>query len=95
MGSEQIPTLLLEAAVHAHRGLFGVDLALQKPIPHTEIPPLGSEVDEARHNLEVEAEHATSSPGRHVAIPNYRNVIQDFDDSFPGDKSLPTVYKGP
>ena len=28
-------------------------------------------------------------------LPNKSNVIEDFDDSFPGDKSLPNVYKGP
>ena len=38
MGSEQISILFLGAAVHAHHGRFGVDLALQKPISHTEIP---------------------------------------------------------
>ena len=54
VGSEQIPTLFLGAAVYAHHGLFGADLALQKPISHTEISPLGPEVDGARHNLEVE-----------------------------------------
>ena len=68
VGSEQIPTLFLGAAVYAHHGLFGVDLALQKPISHTEIPPLGSEVDGARHNLEAETGDTTSAPGRHVAV---------------------------
>ena len=28
-------------------------------------------------------------------LPNKSNVIEDFDDSFPGDDSLPNVYKGP
>ena len=28
-------------------------------------------------------------------LPNKSNVIEDFDDSFPGDESLPNVYKGP
>ena len=28
-------------------------------------------------------------------LPNKSNVIEDFDDSFPGDESLPIVYKGP
>ena len=66
--SQQIPTLSLEAAVLAHRGLFVLDLALQKPISHTKIPPLSSEVDGARHNLEVEAGDTTSAPGRRVAV---------------------------
>ena len=68
MGSEQIPILFLGAAVLAHHGLFGVDVALQNPISHTEMPPLGSEVDGARHNLEVEAGDTTSAPGHHVAV---------------------------
>ena len=65
---EQIPTLSFGAAVFAHHGLFGVALSLQKPMSHTEVPPLGSEVDGARHNLEVEAGDTTSSLGRHVAV---------------------------
>jgi len=28
-------------------------------------------------------------------LPNKSDVIEDFDDSFPGDESLPNVYKGP
>ena len=28
-------------------------------------------------------------------LPNKSNVIEDFDDSFPGDDSLPNVYRGP
>ena len=28
-------------------------------------------------------------------LPNKSIVIEDFDDSFPGDESLPNVYKGP
>ena len=28
-------------------------------------------------------------------LPNKSNVIEDFDDSFPGDEPLPNVYKGP
>ena len=28
-------------------------------------------------------------------LPNKSIVIEDFDDSFPGDESLPGVYKGP
>ena len=61
-------TLSSGETVHAHHGLFGVDLALQKTISHTEIPSLGSEVDGARRNLEVEAGDTTSAPGRYVAV---------------------------
>ena len=28
-------------------------------------------------------------------LPNKSSVIEDFDDYFPGDESLPHVYKGP
>ena len=28
-------------------------------------------------------------------LPNKSNVIEDFNDSFPGDESLPNVYKEP
>ena len=28
-------------------------------------------------------------------LPNKSNVIEDFDEFFPGDESLPNVYKGP
>ena len=78
VGGEQVPTLSLGAVIHAHHGLFGVDLALQKPIPHTEIPPLGSEVDGARHNLEVETGDTTSAPGRHVAVTEQEQRDRGF-----------------
>ena len=78
VGSEQIPTLSLGATAHAHHGLFGVTLALQKPTSHTEIPPLGSEVDGARHNLKVEARDTTSAPKRHVAVTEYEHRDRRF-----------------
>ena len=41
---------------------------LFKSQSHTEIPPLGSKVDGARHNLEVKAGDTTPAPRCHVAV---------------------------
>ena len=34
-------------------------------------------------------------PAAMSRLPNKSNVIEDFDNSFPGDESLPNTYKGP
>ena len=43
----------------------------------------------------MEAGDTTSASGRHVAVTEQEQRDGRFGDSFPGDESLPNVYKGP
>ena len=91
MGSEQIPILFLGAAVYAHHGLFGVDLALQKPISHTEKKRWALRLMEHDITLKWRPWTQHQLPDAMSRLPDKSNVIEDFDDSFPGDESLPNA----